>query len=346
MLKAAKQGVLSFAKRTGAFDLMIRSGFRGDRLLVLAYHGVAMEDEHKWNSSLYVTQKFLRRRFELLNDNGCTVLALGEAIDRLYSSSLPQRAVAITFDDGGYNFFAKALPVVSEFEFPVTVYLTTYYSVFNRPVFPVAADYLLWKARGNSIDLRDLVGGNGRFDLSSISSRKAARDQIVSFGGTRSLSAREKDDLLAELARRLSIDYQEFCDARLMSLMDQSEVSSISRAGVDIQLHTHRHRVPSEKNTFLKEIRDNADVIRSTTGRSPSHLCYPSGEYSSLMFPWLREANIASATTCETALVGTGTERFAIPRLVDTAHLSEVEFEGWLAGVSHFLPQRTAARAA
>ena len=123
--------------------------------------------------------------------------------------------------------------------------------------------------------------------------------------------------------------------------MNQEEVAEISAAGIDVQLHTHRHRVPYQRDLFLREIRENSEIIETVTGKRPGHLCYPSGEYSKMLFPWLEEAGVLSATTCETALATSATERFLVPRLVDTMYLSEVEFEGWLAGVSHFLPQRT-----
>ena len=343
MLKAAKQNVLGIAKRSGALNLFMRSGFRNNRLLILAYHGVALDDEHEWNSSLFVSEEFLCRRFELLRENGCTVLPLGEAIERLYSGSLPERAVAITFDDGGYNFYAKALPVISDFRFPVTVYLTTFYSVFNRPVFPVAADYLLWKGRNVTLDLSRSIGSGTIADLSDYRERRSAQREIVNWANERALSAEEKDGLLAKIADQLSIDYEDFCKGRAMSLMDQNEVSAISGQGIDVQLHTHRHRVPFEREKFLSEINENSDIIQSMTRERPTHFCYPSGEYSEILFPWLQEAGVDSATTCDTALVGTNTNPFLIPRLVDTMPLSDVEFEGWLSGASHFLPQRSTA---
>ena len=341
MLKNAKQNLLSVVKRSGAFDVMKRSGFRNDRLLVLAYHGVSIADEHEWNSSLYVTEDFLRRRLELLRENDCTVLPLGDALDRLYTHSLPERTVVITFDDGGYNFYEKAAPLIEEFKVQVTLYLTTFYSLYNKPVFPVAADYLLWKGHAETIDMEPLVGESGVFSLGRSSERKMAHKNILDYAETRQLSAEAKNDLLAALAEQVSIDYDIFSQGRTMSLMNLDEAAEIAKAGIDVQLHTHRHRVPLQHDLFIRELRENSAIIESITGTGPAHLCYPSGQYSQKFFPWMEEFGIASATTCDTALANSATERFLIPRLVDTMHLSEVEFEGWLTGVSHFLPQRS-----
>lgn len=80
----------------------------------------------------------LRRRFELIKRHACAVLPINEAVERLYNGTLPKKSVVITFDDGNYDFYRRAFPIIKEFNFPATVYLTTFYSQYNKPVFNVA----------------------------------------------------------------------------------------------------------------------------------------------------------------------------------------------------------------
>jgi len=61
---------------------------------------------------LFVTEAFLRRRFEIIRDGGYMILPLGEAVARLRGGTLPGRSVVITFDDGFYNFIAAAAPLL------------------------------------------------------------------------------------------------------------------------------------------------------------------------------------------------------------------------------------------
>lgn len=94
----------------------------------------------------------LFRRLQILRDSRCEVLPLAEALRLLYAGALPPRSVAITVDDGKYDFYAEGLPLFRKFRYPVTVYLSTYYSELNRPVFDSALSYILWKARGQALD--------------------------------------------------------------------------------------------------------------------------------------------------------------------------------------------------
>src|SRR6185503_6410029 len=98
--------------------------------------------------TLFLHRDLFRDRLRLIEKAGCTVLPLGEALRRLYANDLPDRSVALTFDDGTYDFYRLAYPILKEFDFPATVYLTTFYADYNRPVFDVIASYILWKGRG------------------------------------------------------------------------------------------------------------------------------------------------------------------------------------------------------
>jgi hypothetical protein len=117
--EAARYGrfaTLAGLRAVGGLDWFAKSAWRRRRLQILCYHGVSMRDEHDWDPELFVTPAFLRRRFEILRDRGYRVLPLAEAVRCLQSHSLPARSVALTFDDGFYNFFAAAAPLLEEFK--------------------------------------------------------------------------------------------------------------------------------------------------------------------------------------------------------------------------------------
>ncbi len=54
-------------------------------------------------------------------------LSLAEGLRRLDEGTLPQRAVCVTFDDGYADNLTVALPVLKQFEIPVTVFIASGY---------------------------------------------------------------------------------------------------------------------------------------------------------------------------------------------------------------------------
>jgi peptidoglycan/xylan/chitin deacetylase (PgdA/CDA1 family) len=340
MLKKFKQAALRSLKSAGVSTLVHNSRWRRQRLLILAYHGIALSDEHLFNGSQFISAGLFRERLELLRRSNCAVLPLGEAVERLYANDLPDRAVAITFDDGLSDFHRRAFPLIKEFDVPVTLYLTTFYTHYQRPVFDLMCSYLLWKGRENVLDLKKLTGQDLKTNLQELDAREAALAQIRAFGRAQKLSAEEKDAFAASLATHLKVDYQALLEQRTMHNLTPEEVGQLAAGGIDVQLHTHRHRTPLDRQLFLGEIEDNRKSIQEMTGRNPTHFCYPSGVYDPKFLPWLREAGVISATTCESGFASRSSNELLLPRFLDNATQSPIEFESWLTGVSAALPQR------
>lgn len=343
MLKKFKQAALHSLKTTGVATLVHNSRWRRQRLLILAYHGVSLSDEHLWNGSQFISPNTLRSRLDLMKRANCAVLPLGEAIERLYINDLPDRAVAITFDDGTSDFSRRAWPLLKEFNFPATLYLTTYYSQYQRPVFDLMCSYLLWKGRDAVLDLKELTGEELRTELTDDDVREHALSRIQAFVRERKLSAEEKDHFAASLAAHLHVDYAALIRQRVMHNLTAAEVAQLSAEGADIQLHTHRHRTPKDRALFLREIEDNRTSIDAMTGQATSHFCYPSGRYDPMFLPWLTEAAVVSATTCEAGFASRNSHRLLLPRFLDSDSLSDIEFESWLTGLSMAIPRRRVA---
>jgi peptidoglycan/xylan/chitin deacetylase (PgdA/CDA1 family) len=246
--------------------------------------------------------------------------------------------VAITFDDGLHDFASVAFPIVESFGYPVTLYLTTYYVDYNRPVFDPMCSYLLWKGRGKErLEWPEVLGSPVMLDDSG---RQHASGAIMQYAKSRKLSGREKDDLLGGLARRLGIDYEDLCRKRVMHLIRPEEAKELADRGVDLQYHTHRHRVYRSRERMFAELRDNQRRITSFTAREPRHFCYTGGFYLPEYPAYMKEYGMLSATTCKLGLCTAETNRFLLPRLVDTSGFSDLEFRAWLDGAAALLPRR------
>jgi peptidoglycan/xylan/chitin deacetylase (PgdA/CDA1 family) len=332
MKRALKQAGFRVFKSLGLFELCAASRWRQNRLAILCYHGVSIEDEHEWDRALYVTADLFEQRLRLLRQLRYNVLPLDEAVRRLQQGNLPSRSVSITFDDGGSDFFQRARPLLKKYEVPATVYLTTFYCRQDRPVFKLFCSYLLWKARARSAGhLMDLPGV---FDLSSPTGRALAQSAIERHVADNHLSLPQRHAFAERLAAELGQDYRDLLGKRILQLMTPDEVRQVTADGIAVQLHTHRHRTPLDRDLFIREISDNRCEIQRMTGINPTHFCYPSGVYRPEFLPWLREQGVVSATTCESGLATSATDPLLLPRIVDDAQVSVAQLESSLAGVT------------
>ncbi|HXW05786.1 MAG TPA: polysaccharide deacetylase family protein [Vicinamibacterales bacterium] len=344
-LRTIKLAALGTAESLGAFRLTARTRWRTERLLILCYHGVSLQDEHECSEE-HVSVDHLQHRFEILRRERCAVLPLDEAVERLFASDLPPRSVALTFDDGLYDFKARAYPLLQRFGYPATVYVTSYYCRFPRPVFDVAAWYLLWKGRGRPLDTGPLTSEGGQVRVPDHrAGRTSLFRSIRAHLNARRLNGPQKDLLLRRLCEGLGFDWGAFLASRMYQLMTPEELRSLDAGLVDLQLHTHRHRTPRDQPLFLREVDDNIAELESV-GRARSelrHFCYPSGDVDPMFFPWLRSRGVVTATTCDPQLASGRSDPLRLPRVIDTMETTDVEFRSWLSGLSGFVPQRGGA---
>ena len=345
-LKAARHvrnAALAGLRLVGGFGRIAESVWRRRRLLILCYHGVSLQDEHEWNGDLFVTPAFLRRRFEILRDRGYTVLPLGGAVRSLRGGTLPPRSVVLTFDDGFYDFFAAAAPLLEEFGYPATNYVSSYYCIHQHPIPMVTLSYLLWRARLRVLAPGALPGQDGPVDLRDLQQRDRLAAKLSNQVQVLSGGQQARQAWLGEVAARLGIDWDNIVRSRLFHLMNTAEVVDIARRGFDVQLHTHRHRTPRDKATFCSEVLENRRILQEMTGRPATHFCYPSGDVDPVFLPWLRELEVETATTTNVAgLAKAEGDPLLLPRYVDTMSKSELLFESWLSGAGAILSRRGA----
>lgn len=283
-----------------------------------------------------MTESRFKRRLSLLRSRGYNVLGLAEALDRLDNGTLPPRAVVITADDGYLNSPQTLVKACADFDFPLTIYVTSYYSEKQAPIFNVMVQYLFWKT-----DKQELHGDfqaigmpdSESLDLSTVEKRHALARSVVSYGRECS-DDRQRQDILKSLCELLGLDYHAMVSSGMFRIMDAETIKELAGRGVDIQLHTHRHRFPAEKVSVYREIEQNRQYLEPLTGKVLTHFCYPSGLWDSTHLPWLQELNIESATTCQLGFVSAQSNKLCLNRYLDKQDITDGEF---LAEISGFL---------
>jgi peptidoglycan/xylan/chitin deacetylase (PgdA/CDA1 family) len=342
MFHEIKEYALTLAEQARFFGIA-NSTWRQNRLLILCYHGVSLLDEHEWHPQLYLRRDYFEHRLDMILDQGYQVLPLQEGLTRMHAGSLPKKSVVVTFDDGTVDFYRYIYPALQKRSIPATLYLTTYYAQHRYPVFDMMLSYLLWHGRSKTVHSLPV---QPRQEPVTIALDRAGRDEqhllIRQYCNHHQWNTEEKNGLAQTLAAEIGVDYAALLEQRVLQIMSPAEIADLDPQVVDLQLHTHRHRTPHDRELFIKEIDDNRRAIAEILGRDKplNHFCYPSGEHIGQFLPWLREAGIDSATTTDLGLAGCHSEPYLLPRLTETMTLSSAHFAAWLSGMAAFLPKR------
>lgn len=345
-----KQTFLKTAKALGLFAAARRA--TAGQLRILCYHGIWTAPQPHYGDYLFMNPQTFARRMVVLAERRYPVLPLGEAVQRLYDGTLPPAAVAITIDDGWYGTYRHMLPVLEKHGFPATIYATTHYIVKQRPVLNILIGYMTARAPAADIALRDLFPEHDSGEvirLNCAASRAGLAERLYTwFEALPDVEARWTD--LQRIARLLRFDLEPVLGSRAFDLMTPDELRDAHARGFDIQLHTHRHRLHGfDHAKVVSEIEENrahlSDILRVAPG-TLTRFCYPSGNWSASIFPALRQAGIAQATTTGFGLNDQTSDPLALSRVLDGQSLTDLDFEARLSGFWSLIEGVKAKRAA
>ncbi|MEQ1800525.1 MAG: polysaccharide deacetylase family protein [Gammaproteobacteria bacterium] len=283
---------------------------RGTGLVVVTYHRVLEAPDPMLSEpdvkAFRAQVTFLARHLR--------VLPLREALQRLASGSLPDRAVSITFDDGYANNYSCALPVLRSLGMPATVFVATGYlnggCMWNDAVIETFR-----RCRKPVLDLGSLgpAGGLGRYELGSPEQRRAGKATVVE--ALKYLPLPERTALarsIAEIAEvTLPVDL----------MLTSDEVRGFRREGFEIGGHTVNHPILARvtHDEARREICDGADQLEAITGERPQLFAYPNGrpglDFGPEHAAMVKDAGFSHALTTKPGIGRPDSDPYALPRI-------------------------------
>ena len=328
----AREALYVQARALGLFD-MARL-LTGGSLRILCYHGISRVDEHEVDPYLFMRSETFAGRMRTLKSLDVPVLDLDEALRRQMDGSLPACATVVTFDDGFVSSLEAWDDYLHDAGLPATLYVATRWSGSRLPVHNCANHYMAARSPQATVSVDGL-------DL-PVTGLLATRDpaEVTAFLRAVRTGLRGEDHaalILGRLAERLEMDLKPILADRRLSIAGPEELAARARRGLDIQLHTHTHRLADDRAAVHRELRLNREHLTPLVDRPLVHFCYPSGLWSPRTFGWLREAGVESATTCDSGLNRPATPRLSLFRFVDGDNLSDLVFEAELTGFAELL---------
>lgn len=288
--KVLKPVLMSVAARFGPH----RRASAEPRLWVLMYHRVLPLTDERFAQEepgmLVTPQSFdmhlteLKRHFE--------VVSLGDWVRRREAGEkLPDRACAVTFDDGWLDNYEYALPILKKHRIPATLF-----AVAEK----IGTDFQFWP---NIIAVLLLSGAGPRlFDHpvlnpAGTTSTEPSADDISHC--VKQLKVRTEAEIFQALEE---LDWRSLCDRALPpALMDWNQLRDMQASGlVEIGSHTCTHQrltgaLPEDELAW--ELAESKKILQEKLGRSVELFCFPNGDYNQSALDLVQTHYQAAVTT-------------------------------------------------
>lgn len=327
VFKAIKIAVLYTIKYLGGFWLA-RKLNKGNTC-VLCYHGFAYEDEYQFRPKLFMRPETFSQRLTWLQNSPYKVVSLSEAVNHQHNDNL----VVLTMDDGWAATKELVGDTLAKNNFPLMLYVTSYYAQKQGAVINVALAYILWKSVGETLIIdQELLSINKEYLIKTENIPSIVSELCLQIDNIADFATRQR--LLLVIAKQLQVSL--YSEGQLMfRSLNTEELNNLQNSNVDIQLHTHRHCSPQNEQKFKQEISQNIEYLQQIELKNTlQHFCYPSGEYYLPQLPWLKESCVVTATTVFPGMLTLDTEPLQIPRFLDGEDVHQIEFEAELCGLS------------
>ena len=241
--------------------------------VILLYHGVAgkkpvgfcnVEGKHVYKDRFAKQIRAIKRHFR--------IVPLDQLLDAIEQKDVDTRMVSLTFDDGFYNNYAEAAPILADLGVSATFFISTGYIDKNRWMWTD----LLESALDRTSETRCDWGGEKDISIKTLREKLSVLKRIKRELKKRSLE--ESEELTEHFQRHLKVDdLAPYEDYRFMTWR---EVRELSDGGFGVGAHTVNHPILSQIGfeDAQKEILNSAREIVAKIGGCSDVFCFPNGK--------------------------------------------------------------------
>lgn len=272
-----------------AFPFVKKSASRTVQILI--YHRVNDEND-PFFSGIPIAE--FRRQMEFIAEN-YRVCSLEEAVERMIANDVPDRAIAITFDDGYRDNFMNAFPILRRLSIPATIFLATGAIGTGKPLWHDLV-FDAFRATRSSF-LRDFPTLGAVYPLESMANRLATQSRILEF--LWSLQDEARVTALERLRQCLAI-----CHTHKADMLSWDEVRLMHQAGISFGSHSQTHPILSKTRSdkLPLEIVESKRIIERSIGCAVHAFAYPVGrpqDFDNRTKSLLRDAGYRCAVTTQ-----------------------------------------------
>jgi peptidoglycan/xylan/chitin deacetylase (PgdA/CDA1 family) len=287
---------------TGA-HFLLRPIFAGVGAVFMLHHVRPGRDAaFQPNRHLEVTPEFLRAMLSHLKSRDIDIVTMDEVHQRLVERNFSRRFACFTLDDGYRDNRDFALPVMREFDAPLTVYVASDFAEGCGRLWWVALEMAIAKASSIEVKLADIAT---HLDTSTPAAKQAAFDRLHDW--LRGLPG--EHDIQREisaLCARHGIDETTICRELCMSWDELKSFAADPLVTIGAHTITHCNLARQTADIASHEMATSRARIEAALGRSVIHLAYPYGDKiaaGSREFALARSAGFKTAVTTRPGMI-------------------------------------------
>lgn len=311
------KGIKALSYRSGLTPAVER--LRSFGAVVLFYHKVQRRSVGLWGEPVLGVEqfeqhlRFLTRHYELV--------PLSRIVSSIKSgASLPERAVAVTFDDGYRNNLLLAAPLLKHHAVPATFFLSTGLVGTNRWMWAYELEELFLRYPSTTVAkvAADPV-------LEGLCQRELSREVLLTawIAHLKGLSTPELERVLQRLRTALPVEVDD--ENRFLAWDDARALSSM---GFELGGHTVNHPIlvrmglPEASEEVIGCGRDLSERL----GVRPTLFAYPNGDTSPQVSSLVGRHFDAAFTTTPGGC-SRGSNILELPRVCAPVEVAELSFE-------------------
>jgi peptidoglycan/xylan/chitin deacetylase (PgdA/CDA1 family) len=259
---------------TGA-HFLLRPIFAGVGAIFMLHHVRPRRDAaFQPNHHLEVTPEFLRAMLSHLKSRDIDIVTMDEVHQRLAERNFSRRFACFTLDDGYRDNRDFALPVMREFDAPLTVYVASDFAEGCGRLWWIALEMAI--AKTSSVEVK-FGGVATRLDTSTPAAKQAAFDRLHDW--LRGLPG--EHDIQREistLCARHGVDETAICRELCMSWDELKSFADDPLVTIGAHTITHCNLARQTEEIASHEMAASRARIESALGRPVLHLAYPYGD--------------------------------------------------------------------
>ena len=282
--------------------VLLRPIFSGVGAIFMLHH-VRPQRAHAFqpNRHLEITPDFLRAMLGHLRARGIDIVTMDEVHQRLIERDFSRRFACFTLDDGYRDNRDHALPVMREFEAPLTVYVTSDFASGSGRLWWTALEMAIAKADAIEVTMGGVAT---RLDTSTAQAKQAAFDRTHDW--LRTLPEHDLRREIAALCARHGIDQAAICRDLCMSWDELKAFAADPLVTVGAHSITHCNLAQQSEATARDELTLSRARIEEALQRPAIHLAYPYGDKPAAgprEFALARAAGFKTAVTTRPGMV-------------------------------------------